>query len=362
MALEQELVPGGMSQPVGPGSGPVVLLAGEPRNETWLARLWRAEIARVIVRRLLAAIPVVWGVTLLTFIVMNLLPGDAASALLGVNASPGQVKALRIKLHLNEPFIERYWNWLWAALHGDLGSSLASGQSVANIIWHRLPITVELVIYGFIVALLIAVPVAVLAARKPDGIFDKVSTAVNMIGLSIAPYVMALVLVLIFAVKAKWLPALGWTSLGTSVGGNLKTLTLPALSLGIPLGCYLMRLFRGDIIEQMEGEDYVVTARAKGISPWQVLTRHGVRNSLFGLITVVGLNVGVLFGNTVILEQIFGLPGIGQELYEAISTRDAPVIEGIVAVFAIVVVLANLAADLLYTALDPRIRHGKSDV
>jgi peptide/nickel transport system permease protein len=346
---------------MGPENGPVVLLATAPQDG-WLARLWRAELLRVIVRRLLSAIPVVWGVTFLTFIVMNLLPGDAASALLGVNASPSQVKQLRIKLHLNQPFLERYWHWFTAALRGDFGSSLASGQSVSDIVWHRLPITIELVIYGFIVALVVAIPVAILAARKPDGLFDKISTGVNMIGLSVAPYVLALLLVLVFAVKAKVLPALGWVSIGTSLGGNLKALTLPALSLGLPLGCFYMRLFRGDIIEQMEGEDYVVTARAKGITPWRVLTRHGVRNSMFGLITVVGLNVGVLFGNTVILEQIFGLPGIGQELYEGISTRDAPVIEGIVAVFAVVVVLANLVADLLYTALDPRIRHGKSDV
>jgi peptide/nickel transport system permease protein len=350
------------AQPNAPlSSGALVLLDSEPSPNPFV-RFYRNELVRVVGRRLLSAIPVVWGVTLLTFIVLNLLPGDAASALLGENATPSEVQALRVKLHLNEPFLERYWHWLSSAVQGNLGSSLGSGQSVASIIGHRLPITLELVIYGFIVALIVAIPVAILAARKPDGIFDKISTGVNMLGLSIAPYVLALLLVLVFAVKAKWLPALGWVSLGTSVGGNLKALTLPALSLGLPLGCFFMRLFRGDIIEQMEGEDYVVTARAKGIAPWRVLTRHGVRNSMFGLITVVGLNVGVLFGNTVILEDIFGLPGIGQELYQAIQDRDAPVIEGIVAVFAIVVVLANLAADLLYTALDPRIRYGKSDV
>jgi peptide/nickel transport system permease protein len=325
-------------------------------------RLVESEFPRIIVRRLLAAVPVIWGVTFLTFIVLNTLPGDAASALLGDNSTPSQVQALRVRLHLNEPFLERYWHWFSAAATGNLGKSLADGQAVSTIIWHRLPVTAELVLYGLIVALAIAVPVAVLAARKPDGLFDKVSTVFDMIGLSFAPYVLALLLVLVFAVKARVLPALGWVPPGTNLVENLRSLTLPAFSLGLPLGCFYMRLFRGDIIEQMEGEDYVVTARAKGIATWRVLIRHAVRNSLFGLVTIVGLNVGALFGNTVLIEQIFGLPGIGQQLYSAITNRDAPVIEGIVAVFAIVVVLANLVADLLYAALDPRIRYGKSDV
>jgi peptide/nickel transport system permease protein len=323
-------------------------------------RFLRSGPARLVRRRVLTAIPVLWGVTLLTFIVLNLLPGDAASELLGATATPGEVQALRLKLHLNEPFLERYWHWLSGVLTGNLGSSLASGQPVATVLGQRLPVTAELVAFGFVISLVVAVPVAVLSARRPSGLFDRLSLMVSMTGLSVAPYVLALVLVLVFAVKLGWLPALGWVPLDASIVGNLKSLVMPAVSIGFPLGCFYTRLLRADIIEQMTGEEYVVAARAKGLAPWRLLTRHALRNSLFGLITVVGLNIGTIFGGTVILEEIFGLPGIGQELFQAIQNRDVPALEGIVVVFALIVVVVGLLADLLYSVLDPRIRYGDS--
>jgi peptide/nickel transport system permease protein len=215
-----------------------------------------------------------------------------------------------------------------------------------------------LILYAFLVSLLIAVPVALLSARRPGGVFDRISMVLSMGGLSIANYILALLLVYIFAVQLHVLPAIGWVPPSQGLWKNIRSLTLPAVSIAVPLLCFYTRLLRADLLEQLQGEDYVVTARAKGVGEWPVLLRHTLRNSSFGLITVIALNFGTLLGATVIIEDIFSLPGIGHELLSAISNRDVPVVEGAVLVFAVVVVLANLLADLLYSALDPRVRYG----
>ena len=329
--------------------------------EPGAARTRRARpSARLTGRRLLAAIPVLWGVTFLTYVVMNLLPGDAAQELLGANATPAQVHQLEIQLHLNEPFWVRYGGWLDGLLHGNLGTSLASRENVTSILGQRLPVTAELLIYAFAGSIVFAVGLAVLAARKPNGIADRISMVVSMTGLSIAPYVLALVLIYIFAVRLQWFPAIGYTSLTQNPGANIRSLTLPAIAIGFPLFSVYTRLLRADIVEQMQREDYIVTARAKGVPPWRVLIRHALPNSLFGLITLVALNLGTLVGAAAIIEPIFSLPGVGAILIQSITDHDVPVVEGIVVVFAVVVVLANLLADVLYAVLDPRIRYERS--
>ncbi len=315
---------------------------------------------RLAGRRLLAAIPVLWGVTFLTYVVMNLLPGDTAQLLLGANATPAEIRQLSVQLHLNEPFWVRYGHWLGGALHGNLGTSLTNGENVTTILGARLPVTAELLVYAFVGSVVLAVLLAVLAARRPNGIADRFSMTVSMMGLSIAPYVLAPVLVYFFAIKLGWFPAIGYTPLSQDPAGNIRSLTLPAAAIGFPLFAVYTRLLRADIVEQMQREDYIVTARAKGVAPWQILIRHALRNSLFGLITLVGLNLGTLVGAVAIIEPIFSLPGVGSILIESINDHDVPVIEGIVVVFGLVVVLANLAADLLYAALDPRIRYERA--
>jgi peptide/nickel transport system permease protein len=316
---------------------------------------------RLIGKRLLAAIPVLWGVTLVTFLVINVMPGNAASQLLGANATPDQVAELEAKLHLDEPVFQQYVQWLGNVVRGDFGNSFASDQPVTSIISERLPVTLELILCSFIVSLAFTVPLAVIAARRPNGIVDRLSMGVSMVGLSVAPYVLALVLVYVFAVELDVLPAIGYVSI--SEGGlaeNLRTMILPAVSIGFPLFCFYTRLLRADIVDKMQGEDYVVTAQAKGLGPWRVLLRHALPNSLFGLLTLVALNVGTLIGATVIIESIFALPGIGQALLQSINNRDILVIEAIVLVLATIVVLANLVADLLYAVLDPRIRYERA--
>jgi peptide/nickel transport system permease protein len=332
----------------------------EPGARAGLARrALGSPILRLAGRRLLAAIPVVWGVTFLTYVVMDLLPGDTAQILLGANATPAEIHQLSVQLHLNDPFWVRYGIWLGGMFHGSLGQSLTSQENVTTILGARLPVTAELLVYAFVVSLVLAVGLAVLVARWPNGVIDRISLAISMMGLSIAPYVLALVLVYIFAVKVQWFPAIGYTSPSVNLVENIKSLTLPAASLGFPLFAVYTRLLRADIVEQMQREDYIVTARAKGVRPWRILLRHALPNSMFGLITLVGLNLGTLIGATAIIEPIFSLPGAGDILVQSINNHDVPVVEGIVVVFAVVVVAANLLADILYAALDPRIRYGR---
>jgi peptide/nickel transport system permease protein len=322
-----------------------------------LRRLARSPALRMAGRRVLIAIPVLWGVTLLTFIVENALPGDAAAALLGANATPAEIKAESIKLHLNEPLLIRYWNWFVAVLHGNLGTSLYSGQPVASTLGQRLPVTIDLVIYAIVLTLVISVPLALVCARRPGGIVDRTIMALCMAGLSISPIVLALLLLQVFSgYLHNLLPALA----ANGSGNDLRDLTMPALTLSLPLVAFYIRFLRADLIDQMQSEDYTVTALAKGLSRWRVLTRHALRNSFIGLLTVIGLNLATLIGVTVIAESIFGLAGVGNELLQAIQHRDVPLLEGIVLIFASFVVIVNLATDLLYGVLDPRIRHGRA--
>jgi peptide/nickel transport system permease protein len=323
------------------------------------ARALESPILRLIGRRLLGAIPVLWGVTLVTFIVVQVMPGDAATQLLGGDATPQQVASLRSRLGLDEPFLERYVTWLGDVVTGDLGRSYASDQNVAGIIGERLPVTFELLGFAFLISVGLTVPVALMATRRPNGVVDRLSMMVSMAGLSIANYILALVLVYVFAVQLPVLPAIGFVTPAESITGNIKSLVLPAVSIGFPLFCFYTRLLRADILEQMQAEDYVVTAKAKGVGPWRVLIRHALPNSLFGLITIVALNLGTLIGASVIIETIFSLPGIGPTLLAAINNRDVFVIQAVVLVLATVVVVANLIADILYSVLDPRIRYDR---
>jgi len=278
--------------------------------------------------------------------------------LLGANATQQATDELRKDLHLNEPFFDRYWHWFSGAIHLSFGTSLSSGQPVSTILGQRLPVSLELVGFAFLISVVLAIPIAVLAASKPGGIADRISIAVSMFGLSVPNFVIGLLLILIFAVHLRVLPAIGFVPISQGLGSNIKSLVLPASTIAFGLLCSYTRLLRGDIVEQMEEEDYIVTAKAKGVSPKQILIRHALRNSLFGLITLIGLNFGQLIGGTVIIEQIFALPGIGQALLQAIGLRDVILVEAIVTILSAGVVISNLVADLLYAVLDPRIRYG----
>src|SRR5579862_8763396 len=320
-------------------------------------RLSGSPALRVAGRRLLAAIPVLLGVTFLTFSVVGLLPKDNAQAILGLNASQSAVNALNHTLGLDQPFWQRYWHWLVNVLHGNFGTSL-QGQSVNHELAIHVPITMELVLYALVVSVALSIVMAALAARRPNGIADRIIAAVSMLGLSTAPYAFAFLLIIVLAVKLTWFPVLSGAVAGP--GSFFKNLTLPACAIGFGLFSVYTRLLRADMVDQMQREDYIVTAKAKGVPPWRVLLRHALRNSLFTLITVVGLNLGGLVGGAAIIETIFQVQGIGNDLITGISNHDAPLVEGITLIFALVTLLGNLLADLAYAVLDPRIRYGSS--
>lgn len=343
--------------PVRAGSGADGIEQGAARRRILVLGWGNSRMARLVLKRVLTAIPTLWGATALTYLFIDLIPGNSAEAILGTGATPEQIRRLTSELKLNAPLYERYWHWLSGVLTGDLGQSYVNGQPVAEIIGRGIPVTLELGLLSFFVSLGIAVPVGVFAARRPEGIFDRVSMLLSSVGLSTAQYVLAVILVLIFAVKLGALPAIGWVPLSQSVGENLKFLILPVLSLALPFACLNSRVLRADLVDQVSSQEYVVAARAKGAPSWRVLLVHAFRNSLFGLITISGLNLGALFGQTVLVEQIFSLPGVGRQLLQAISTQDVPVVTDLVLLFSVTVVVANLLADLLYVTLDPRIRN-----
>ena len=320
-------------------------------------RITGSPVLRTVARRLLAAIPVLIGVTLLTFTIMSALPNTTAQAILGLNASPGAVAALNHTLGLDQPFFVRYWHWLVNVLHGNLGTSI-QGQSVNHELALHVPTTLGLLLYALTVSVVLAIIVATLAARKPNGIADRISLAVSMLGLSIAPYAFAFLLIIVFAVKLGWFPVLSGPV--NSPASFFKNLTLPAAAIGFGLFAIYTRILRADMVEQMQREDYIVTAKAKGVAPWRVLIRHALRNSMFTLITIIGLNLGGLVGAAAIIETIFQVQGIGNDLLTGISNHDVPLVEGITLFFALVTVFGSLFADIAYAVLDPRIRYGSS--
>jgi peptide/nickel transport system permease protein len=299
------------------------------------------------------------GISLLTFGVFTLLPGSAAQQLLGADATANSIFRLEAELNIDRPAWKQYLDWLHGAATGDLGRSLASRQRVSHLLAARLPVTIELVLCALVLALGAAVPMALLAAHTPGGVVDRVGAAISMGALSIPNYVVALLLVFVFSVHLKLFPSIGFVDPGSDLLGNMRSVTLPALSLATPLFGLYSRFLRGDLIEQMRDKAYIVTAAAKGIGRWRILLCHALRNSVFGLLTLVGLHVGTLLGGAVIIEQIFALPGVGKLLLQAINTRDVPVVQAVVLLLATVTVLANLAVDFLYLMLDPRVRYGR---
>ena len=336
---------------------PQIQFQGDSGARDRARRITGSPALRVVGRRLLAAIPVLIGVTFVTFAIMSALPNDTAQAVLGLHASPSAVAALNHTLGLDQPFWQRYWHWLVNVLHGNLGTTV-EGQSVNHELATHVPTTLGMLLYALVVSVALAIIVATLAARRPNGIADRISLAVSMLGLSTAPYVFAFLLIIVFAVKLNWFPVLSGAVTGP--GSFVKNLTLPACAIGFGLFAIYTRLLRADIVEQMQREDYIVTAKAKGVAPWRGLTRHALRNSMFNLITVIGLNLGGLVGAAAIIETIFQVQGIGNDLLTGIANHDAPLVEGITLIFALVTLLGNLLADLAYAVLDPRIRYGSS--
>ncbi|MFT3852496.1 MAG: ABC transporter permease [Ilumatobacteraceae bacterium] len=311
----------------------------------------------LIGRRLVQAIPVLFGTVMLTFVIASVLPGNITGSILGENASPEAVVQLEQRLGLNQPVLARFWDYFTSLLRGDFGQSLRTDESVLPMVLDRLWISVQLMVFGQVFALALAIAFASLSIRKPGGFVERFTSVLASAAISIPTFLFGIVLILVFAVHWKIFPAVGFTPLTDDVGKYFRSMVLPTVTLGFVEFAVYFRVLQSET-HQIMAEDYVTTARAKGLSKGRIGRSHILRNSLFPLITVVGLNVGRLLGGSVIVESIFAIPGMGRLMVDAIGARDLPVVQGVVLFVALGYVVANLAVDLLYAVIDPRLRHG----
>ncbi len=309
-----------------------------------------------LLRQLVRLVVVLFCVTLLTFFIVNILPGDVAIVILGSLATPQDIAGLRADLGLDRPMLVRYFDWLGSALSGDLGRSYRNGEPVAQAILDRLPVSLQLMVMAQLIALGIAIPVALLSVRRPGGIFDRISASAAFGFLAMPNFMLGIVLIYLFSVTFDLLPATGFTPMSEGLWDNFVSMILPSLTLGLIEWTVLMRVLRSDLLTTLK-EDFILLARAKGLPPWRVLLQHALRPSSFTLITILGLNIGGLIGGAVIVEQIFALPGVGRLLLGGIFNRDLILVQGTVSFIAVGFVVINFLVDMLYAVLDPRVRH-----
>jgi len=306
-----------------------------------------------VVRRLLQLVPIVLGVTVLVFFLIHLVPGDPARTILGNHATPQKVALLHREWGLDKPLPVQYWRFLERMVRGDLGSSLFYSVPAGRLVVQRLPPTLWLIGLGTLFAVLIAVPLAALSATKRDRLPDQIVRAVPLVGLGFPQFWLGIMLLLAFGLHlGRRFPVGGY---GNGVLGHLHSMFLPGLTVALAIAPILVRSLRASLLEVFES-DYVTTARSKGLPERRVLVRHALRNAVISTVSVLGVNIGYLVGGTLIVEQVFALPGIGQLMINSIFQRDFPIVQAVTLVFAIMVVLVYLLTDVVHALLDPRVR------
>jgi peptide/nickel transport system permease protein len=287
------------------------------------------------------------------------LPGDLAYVVLGDQATPEKVEALRRDMGLDQPIWWRYLSWLGHVLQGDFGRSFRTGQTVLQAVTERLPVSLELMLFAEVIGLAVGVPLAIACAVRAGSSFDRIMTGTAFGMLSVPSFLSAILLIYLFAVELRWLPATGYIPFGEDPVGNLRCFVLPALTLALAEWPGIMRVLRSDMIATLQ-EDYIAMARAKGLKPARILFVHALKPSSLTLVTITGINIGRLIGGALIVETIFALPGIGRLLVSALYTRDLIILQGVVLFVACGFVLMNFIVDMCYAVLDPRIRHGRA--
>jgi peptide/nickel transport system permease protein len=312
-------------------------------------------LLRYIVYRLLSMIPTLLLISVLVFLITYLIPGDPTYTLLGMEVTEQARQGLRVQLGLDKPIYIRYGIWLWNVLHGDLGISIFGQFKVTYLIGRSMPVSLELMLFTIIIALMIAIPAAVISAIRKNTWVDMVVTLGAFTGLSLPSFWLAIMFIYLFAVNLKMLPASGYVRTSEGIWPNLRSMILPSVTLGIVYSTGLMRFLRAGLLDVLN-EDYVRTARMKGVIEWRVLMRHVLKNALIPFVTVLGLEMAWLLGGSVLIENVFALPGMGRLALNAILQRDYSLIQGIALVMAGLFVLINLIVDILYAFLDPRVR------
>ncbi len=304
-----------------------------------------------VLKRLVSLVPVLFGISLIVFFLIRLIPGDPAASLLGSHVTPEAVLEIRTRLGLEEPVWRQYLTFMDHLLHGDLGHSYVYDSSVTSLIATSLPTTLWLLVSATFFTVLIAVPLAVWAAARRNGLADNIIRAVPVIGLGMPAFWLGIMLILVFGLKLGWFPVAGY---GETLPEHVRGMVLPGLTIALTLSPILIRSLRASMIDVL-GSDYIVTARSKGLSSSEVMRRHALRNAAISSVTVLGVNIAYLTGSTLVVERVFSLPGIGQQMLNSIMGRDFPTVQGITLVFAIMVVTVNLLTDVTHAVLDPRV-------
>jgi len=302
---------------------------------------------QLIGRRLLATVPLLLAVSVVVFSFVHALPGDPAVLFLGEEATTENLARFRAKLGFDRPLIVQYGDWLGRALQGDLGRSIRTNQPVVQAIVERLPVTLRLLAFSMVISLAIAVPLGIVSAVKRNSGVDLASTFFALCGFSTPNFWLGLILIYVFALLLRWLPASGFD--------GMRSLILPSITLGTALAALVTRQLRSGMLEVLR-QDYVRTAQAKGLADRMVIGKHALKNALISVVTVIGLQIGALLGNTIITESLFALPGVGRLMIDSVFSRDFFVVQGVILFLAVGYVVANLVVDILYSYLDPRIR------
>lgn len=311
-------------------------------------------MAGQILKKLLSIIPLMLAVSILLFILINALPGNASMSVMSEASSKEYVEAMRQKMGLDKPPVERYFVWLKDALHGNLGSSLLTTETVAEKLALRFPITMEITLVAMLISVAIALPLGVLSALKRNSAYDIAGSLVSMVGVAMPSFWLGLLLVMYFAVNKRLLPASGFVPFAEDPVANIRCIILPCLSVGFGFAATIMRQTRSALLEVLE-QDYILTAYAKGIKHKVVIWRHAMRNALIPVLTVTAMQIGRLIGGAVVTETVFAIPGMGTAIVSAITNRDYPVAMGMILVVVAVVVIINTIVDVLYLLIDPRI-------
>lgn len=309
-----------------------------------------------VVRRLLGLIPVMLLVAVMSFLLIHIVPGDPAMVMLGNEASPEQVQALRQDMGLDRPLPAQFALWVSHVVQGNLGESIFLGRSVAQALTERLPATLQLALLALVLAVVIGIPAGLIAAVKQNTVWDQAVMVTAMAGISIPSFWLGLALILVFSVQLRWLPSGGYVPLWEDFWGSLRTLALPAVSLGFMQAALIARMTRSSMLEVLR-QDYIRTARSKGLGQRVVITKHALKNAMLPIITVIGTAFGVLLGGAVVVETVFTYPGLGRLVVLAVQRRDYPLVQGALLLIALIYVLVNLIVDLLYCAFDPRIQY-----
>ena len=309
-----------------------------------------------IVRRIISTIPVTAFVALFVFSLLYIAPGDPAAVIAGDQASPADVERIRASLGLDRPYLVRFGEWFFRVLQGDLGTSIFTSLPVTQLIGQRIEPTLSLMVLTLILAVTIAVPLGVVAAWKAGTWVDRAVVGFAVFGFSVPVFVIGYLLAYVFALKLDWLPVQGYTPIAQGIWPWFKNLILPSITLGTVYIALIARITRATMLEVLQ-QDYVRTAQAKGVSSRDVLFLHSLKNAAVPVVTIIGIGVALLIGGAVVTESVFAIPGLGRLTLDAILRRDYPVIQGVVLIFSFVYVLVNLAVDLIYTLVDPRIRY-----